>query len=85
MINSSGFRRRTAFRKLKDICVFPFHLALRRKRMSSLPVSSDAVDAAQEAGEAGRPAQVLTHGIDGTDAVRWSYGDPYPYPYRLHG
>ena len=27
----------------------------------------DAVDAAQEAGEAGHPAQVLTHGIDGTD------------------
>ena len=45
-----------------------------------------AVEAAQEAGEAGHPAQeVLTHGIDGTGAVRWGYGDPYPYPYRLHG
>jgi hypothetical protein len=42
----------------------------------------DAVDVAQEAGEAG---QVLTHGIDGPDIVRWSYGDPYPYSYRLHG
>lgn len=39
----------------------------------------DAVDAAQEAGEAGNPTQVLTHGIDGTDAVTWTYGDPYPY------
>jgi len=43
---------------------------------------SDAVDVAQEAGEAG---QVLTPGSDGPDTVRWSYGDPYPYPYRLHG
>jgi hypothetical protein len=45
----------------------------------------DAIDAAQEAGEAGHPAQVLTHGIDGIESVRWTYGDPYPYPYRLHG
>ena len=45
----------------------------------------DAVDAAQEAGEAGRPAQVLTRGSGGTDSVAWTYGDPYPYPYRLHG
>jgi hypothetical protein len=45
----------------------------------------NAVDAVRKAGEAGRPAQTLTHGINATDAVRWSGGDPYPYPYRLHG
>lgn len=45
----------------------------------------DAVDAAQEAGEAGHPAQVLARGNGGTDLVKWTYGDPYPYPYRLHG
>jgi hypothetical protein len=45
----------------------------------------DAVDAAQETGEAGHPAQVVTHGLDGTDAVRWGYGDLYPYSDRLHG
>ena len=41
----------------------------------------DAVDAAQEVGEAGHPAQVLTQGIDGRDSVRWTYGDPYPADY----
>ncbi len=38
----------------------------------------DAVDAAQEAGEAGHPAEVLTRGKGGIDSVTWTYGDPYP-------
>ena len=39
----------------------------------------DAIDAAQEGGEMGHPAQVLVHGKDGSDVIRWTYGDPYPY------
>jgi hypothetical protein len=36
----------------------------------------DAVDAAQETGH---PAQVLIHGLDGTDAVRWGSASAQGY------
>jgi len=48
--------------------------------LSEFAAIQDAVDAAYEDGRKGRASRVVIRATDGTESVRWVYGqDAYPY------